>query len=43
MVWLEKHIGSGKPQPVTPFPALDEKNIQECLQKYMDKLNQVEE
>ena len=41
--WLEKHIGSGKPQPVTPFPALDEKNIQECLQKYMDKLNQVEE
>ena len=40
---LEKHIGSGKPQPVTPFPALDEKNIQECLQKYMDKLNQVEE
>ena len=43
MVWLEKHIGSGKPQPVMPFPALDEKNIQECLQKYMDKLNQVEE
>ena len=43
VAWLEKHIGSGKPQPVTPFPALDEKNIQECLQKYMDKLNQVEE
>ena len=43
VAWLEKHIGSGRPQPVTPFPALDEKNIQECLQKYMDKLNQVEE
>ena len=43
VAWLEKHVGSGKPQPVTRFPAIDEKNIQECLQKYMDKLNQVEE
>ena len=43
VAWLEKHIGTGRPQSVTPFPALDEKKIQECLQKYSDKLNQVEE
>ena len=36
VAWLGKAYRQRKPQPVTPFPALDE-NIQECLQKYMDK------
>ena len=37
--WFEKHIGAGAPRPVVPFPQLDKQKIQECLQKYTEKLN----
>ena len=37
--WFEKHIGTGAPQPVVPFPQMDKQKIQECLQKYTEKLN----
>ena len=41
--WFEKRLGgAGAPEPVIAFPLLDEKKIQECLQRYTEMLNMEE-
>ena len=38
--WLEKRLGGdGVAQPVIPFPQLDGRKIQECLNRYTEMLN----
>lgn len=38
--WLEKRLGGdGAAQPVIPFPQLDGRKIQECLNRYTEMLN----
>ena len=39
VAWFQKHIGAGEPHPVTPFPELDDKEIQKTIDTYSKKLN----
>ena len=39
VAWFQKHIGAGEPRPVTPFPELDDKEIQKTIDTYSKKLN----